>query len=85
VAAFCIEQPDVARAWADSGGTLVVLAVPDELELRILLREASAAVNPCTGFREPDLSGSLTALALLPDERLRRRLARLHLLLAERR
>jgi hypothetical protein len=62
-----------------------VLAVADEFELTSLHFEAETSGSPCTAFKEPDLAGSLTAIALLPDERLRRRLARLHLLLAERR
>jgi hypothetical protein len=85
VAAFCIEHPDLARSWTEAGGTLVVLAAADEFEVATLLLEANASGTPSTGFREPDLGCSLTAIALLPDERIRRRLARLHLLLAERR
>jgi hypothetical protein len=47
--------------------------------------DACAAGLPCTAFREPDLAGQVTAVALLPDHELRKRLARLHLLFGERR
>lgn len=45
---------------------LLVLAVPNELELQALL-ERAGPLGPCSSFHEPDLAGSLTAIALGGD------------------
>jgi hypothetical protein len=52
--------------------TLVLLAAGDELELDFLIELLSGDVAYCT-FREPDLGGSLTAVALA-ETRLTRRM-----------
>jgi hypothetical protein len=59
---FALSFPDVAAA----APILVLLAVRDELSLAWLRADALAAGLRIASFQEPDLSNSLTALALEP-------------------
>jgi hypothetical protein len=64
---FAVTYPDLTGDWHAASNTLVILAVPDELALCWLCRDAEAA-----GFRlvrcfEPDLSAALTAAAIEPS------------------
>ena len=63
---FAFAYPAVAADWHDSSNTLVILTVRDELELSWLWQDAVAAGLTITSFREPDLDGALTAVALEP-------------------
>lgn len=58
--AFAVENP-----WANdkAGENLVVLSVPNELELWRLTARVSERDIMLTLFREPDLGGALTAAA----------------------
>ncbi len=62
VSAFALEHPGHHRTWQQGSQNLVVLQVPDETALAALLGRASELVG--AAFHEPDLDGSLTAIAL---------------------
>lgn len=61
--AFSVTHPQLTAAWS-SGGTLLLLAAPDELALCWLLADAERDGFPASGFYEPDLGGELTAVAI---------------------
>jgi hypothetical protein len=63
--AFAIRHPQFAGEWDAASGTLVLLAAEDELALCWLLDRASRDGSLAVPFREPDLGGALTAVALL--------------------
>lgn len=72
---FTAEHPDVDSLWFTESNTLALLEVPGETELLRLVTRARENGIPCSLFREPDLSGAATALALGPSgKRLVRRL-----------
>lgn len=72
---FAVAHPAVTAGWHTASNTLVLLAAPDEVALDRLAVDAAAAGCPVSEFREPDLAGQLTAVALGPDAcRLVRRL-----------
>jgi hypothetical protein len=60
--AFVGAHPDLDRAWHEAGGNLVCLSATDERALEGLLAEASGLAT--AAFREQDLGGELTAIAL---------------------
>ena len=63
---FLVEHPEVARDWHDRNNTLAFLVVPDERSLARLLDRAFDRDVRASAFREPDLNGSLTAIAIEP-------------------
>jgi hypothetical protein len=63
--AFAIRHPQFTGEWDAASGTLVLLAAEDELALCRLLDRAVRDGSPAVPFREPDLGGALTAVALL--------------------
>ncbi len=63
---LCMERPGVATLWYERSNNLVVLQVPSEVELMAwatALRSAGCGVEV---FREPDLDGAATAVAIVP-------------------
>ena len=64
--AFAVESPGLVRAWHEDSSNLVILSVPDEPALRRLICACEQDDILCTAFREPDLDGSLTAVAVEP-------------------
>lgn len=66
---FAAAEPVIFRRWQQSSNTLALLAAPDELELCWLLERARRARVTAVPFREPDLGGELTAVALEPGGR----------------
>jgi hypothetical protein len=72
---FAVTYPSLTSSWHSASNTLVVLAVPDELALGWLDQDARASGLRAARFREPDLGGALTAVAIEPaGHRLLRRL-----------
>jgi len=74
---WALAWPDLHAAWARGSNTLALLAVRDEAALYEIGRRARQAGIASTAFREPDLGGALTAIALAPGpeaERLCRKL-----------
>jgi peptidyl-tRNA hydrolase len=60
---YNVRYPEEATLWYRTSNTLAALRVPTEQDLDRLLMEADSLGLPCCGFREPDLRGSLTAVA----------------------
>lgn len=59
--------PASERAWYETSNTLVCLEAENEDALRELIDKALARDVPVASFEEPDLNGSLTAIALGPS------------------
>src|SRR5512135_1166604 len=66
---FHHEHPEVATEWHDRSNTLVMLGVLNERALVMLREQAERKGIRHTAFREPDLDGSLTAIAFEPKAR----------------
>jgi peptidyl-tRNA hydrolase len=66
---FIEEHPQIDRYWFDASNTIVLLEVPNKLELIRLHKKAREARIPHSVFREPDLRDDLTAIALAPSGR----------------
>ena len=65
--AFDRAHPGISEAWQDSSNTISILSVPNEASLRKLADEIDCSGDaPWVPFYEPDLAGSMTALALGP-------------------
>lgn len=67
--AFAHQHPEVERAWFEASNHLALLAVPDEATLERLSQRAFCGDVAFAAFREPDLGGSLTAIAVEPGPR----------------
>lgn len=65
--AFSLAHPDLTREWHDISETLVLLSLKDEDELYALVKRFSSEGYLYQCFREPDLSGTLTAVAVEPS------------------
>lgn len=63
---FLVEHPEIAKDWHEQSNTLAFLVAPDEGALVRLLDRASDQDLRASAFREPDLGGALTAVALEP-------------------
>jgi hypothetical protein len=63
---FALAHPDVVAGWHHSSNVLVLLAVPDEPSLHRLADRVATDGLRAVAFREPDLDGGLTAVALEP-------------------
>jgi Peptidyl-tRNA hydrolase PTH2 len=63
---FKNSYPELEQLWYERSNFLALLAVPDEASLSRLLERARRRGIPAVGFREPDLGGALTAVALAP-------------------
>ena len=64
--AFAVWDPGLTRAWHEDSQNLILLAVPDEAALARLIAAAERDGHLYAAFREPDLGGQLTAVALEP-------------------
>lgn len=65
---FAHLHPEVERAWFDRSNTLVLLTVPTEADLSRLVDRAVDREMLFAPFREEDLGGQLTAVALEPTQ-----------------
>ena len=83
MAHFCCDYPTMTRNWVDESNFLVVVAVPDEEALATLAGRAVEEGLVRVIVREPDLSNTITALALQPGPEARRLCAELPLALRE--
>jgi hypothetical protein len=63
---FAATHPELDKLWYERSNYLALLVVPDEKALSQLLERAERRLIPVAGFREPDLGGTLTAVALAP-------------------
>lgn len=64
---FAAEHPEKDLRWFHASNTVVLLEVPTEHDLARLERQARIAGTSVAVFREPDLQGALTSLALGPE------------------
>lgn len=80
---FSLDWPAITRAWLEDSNFLVVVAVPDGLELAALGILAAEEGIAMTTVHEPDLNNILTAIALEPGRVARRLCAQLPLALRE--
>lgn len=69
---FTHDHPDVDSVWFTNSNYLALLSAPSEIELMRLLVSAHDADVPASAFREPDVGGKITAIALGPGERTRK-------------
>ena len=74
---FAFEHAEVEQRWFDTSNTLALLAVPDEVSLLELLELAGRSGARVSVFREPDLGGAATAIAVEPGAKGRRLCRRL--------
>lgn len=70
VAAAHAAMPAACHRWREGSNAVVVLAVPPGRLADLAARRGAAA------FREPDLGGELTAVALFPEDDATRRALR---------
>lgn len=61
---FVAAHPDLDATWHANSKTLVLLSVPGEADLERLASKAKEKDVPVALNYEPDLGGSLTAIAL---------------------
>ena len=80
---FLEKFPRLEQEWFDTSNHLALLSVRDEGALRGLASRASIHRIRHTGFHEPDLGDTLTAVAFEPGRASRRLLRDLELALHE--
>ncbi len=64
---FTADHPDVDLEWFQNSNYLALLSVANEVELMRLITKASDANLKWSAFREPDVGGEITAIALEPS------------------
>ncbi|GIF77574.1 hypothetical protein Asi02nite_70920 [Asanoa siamensis] len=60
---FAVAHPATTDAWRRASNAIVLLTAQDELALTRLRADADSAGFETTAVHEPDLDGSLTAVA----------------------
>jgi len=66
---FTNDHPDRDAEWFKSSNYLALLSVPTEVELMRLITAADDAGLRWSAFREPDVGGQITAIAIEPSPR----------------
>jgi len=64
---FTAEHPDRDLEWFRDSNYLALLSVEDERELMRLLVQAKDLGLRASAFREPDVGGAITAIAIEPQ------------------
>lgn len=64
---FTADHPERDAEWFRNSNFLAWLSVPNEVELMRLLVLASDAGLRTSSFREPDVGGAITAIAIEPS------------------
>ena len=64
---FTADHPDRDAEWFKSSNYLALLSVETEVELMRLLVKAADIGLRCSAFREPDIGGQITAIAIEPS------------------
>lgn len=77
---FASSHPDLVGPWQRESQYLVIVAVPDEIDLIALASKAQWSGLTVSTWHEPDLAGAATAVALEPGAGARRLCANLPLL-----
>lgn len=78
---FCFEHPDRASPWHKESNYLVMLAVNNEQQLKLLIEKCEQRFIAHTVFREPDIGNQITAVALEPSPSTQRLVSNIPLLL----
>ena len=63
---FTAEHPEIDTEWFSSSNYLALLSVDDEVALMKLITQASDNGLKWSAFREPDVGGAITAIAIEP-------------------
>lgn len=63
---FTADHPEIDKEWFSKSNYLALLSVQDETELMRLLVAASDLGLKWSAFREPDVGGAITAIAIEP-------------------
>lgn len=63
---FIAHHPETEGEWYKVSNYIAILSVADEPALLALLAKADERKLRCSSFREPDLDGQLTAIAIEP-------------------
>ena len=63
---FTADHPGIDAEWFQTSNYLALLSVKDEVELMRLIVQASDAKLNWSAFREPDVGGAITAIAIEP-------------------
>jgi len=63
---FTADHPEVDNDWFAKSNYLALLSVDNEIELMRLLVAATDAGLRSSAFREPDVGGAITAIAIEP-------------------
>lgn len=66
---FTAEHPDRDAEWFVNSNYLALLSVADEVELMRLITSAQDAGLRWSAFREPDVGGAITAIAIEPHKK----------------
>ncbi len=66
---FTADHPEVDSEWFAKSNYLALLSVDNEIELMRLLVAASDAGLRASSFREPDVGGAITAIAIEPSQK----------------
>ena len=80
---FADEWRHTAQKWMDNSEYICILEIENEVELAALLEKAKRQDIPSSGFTEPDLNDSLTAVALAPSPESKKLCSSLRLALKE--
>lgn len=71
VADVILKHPKYALEWHRTSNTMVMLSVKDEFSLLDIEDKLKENGFKFASFREPDLNGELTAIAIIPGEGVR--------------
>jgi peptidyl-tRNA hydrolase len=63
---FTAEHPEIDSEWFSASNYLALLSVSDEVALMKLITKADEAGLRWSAFREPDVGGKITAIAIEP-------------------
>jgi peptidyl-tRNA hydrolase len=66
---FSAEHPERDCEWFTNSNYLALVSVPDEIELMRLITAAKDHGLKCSAFREPDVGGQITAIAIEPHKK----------------
>lgn len=63
---FTADHPEIDAEWFKSSNYLALLSVTNEIALMKLITQAADAGLRWSAFREPDIGGQITAIAIEP-------------------
>ena len=64
---LCLDQPEAAQAWHSGSQNVVCLSAPNMATLARLAYETAREGMRVATFKEPDLDGELTAIAVVGE------------------